>query len=133
MKEGIIITDDVIMFPFLIPPFCDRVLFWNYILKHFGRDKINGVLEDDASVLPMFGYKVSNMSQVMCRPTDTLTYNLANGFICRPLDIWESVYAMCNLFHTLALAVAVYFDFTYRQEEENGTREYLRMVKEHAL
>jgi GNAT superfamily N-acetyltransferase len=84
---GVIITDDVIMFPFLIPPFCDRVMFWNFILKHFGRDKINGVLEEDTSILPMFGYKVSNMSQVMCRPTDALTYNLSDGFICRPLDI----------------------------------------------
>ena len=45
-------------------------------------------------------------------------------------EIWASVDAMCDLFHTLATAVAEYFGFTYRQEEEDGMREYLRMVKE---
>ncbi|HAA24890.1 MAG TPA: hypothetical protein DCE11_02045 [Ruminiclostridium sp.] len=44
-------------------------------------------------------------------------------------DIWASIDAMCNLFHTLAVTVAAHFDFTYRQEEEDGIREYLRMVK----
>ena len=45
-------------------------------------------------------------------------------------DVWTSVFAMCDLFHELALPVAEYFGFTYRQEEEDGIREYLRMVKE---
>ena len=48
-------------------------------------------------------------------------------------DIWASVDAMCDLFHTLAVAVAVHFSFTYRQNEEAGIREYLRMVREHVL
>lgn len=48
-------------------------------------------------------------------------------------EIWASVDTMCDLFHTLATAVAVYFDFTYRQNEEDGIREYLRMVKDMAL
>ncbi|PNT92075.1 aminoglycoside 6-adenylyltransferase [Clostridium thermosuccinogenes] len=45
-------------------------------------------------------------------------------------DVWAAIDAMCNLFHTLALKVASHFGFTYRQEEEDGIREYLRMVKE---
>ncbi|HOA55707.1 MAG TPA: aminoglycoside 6-adenylyltransferase [Clostridiales bacterium] len=45
-------------------------------------------------------------------------------------DIWASIDTMCNLFHTLAIAVAAHFGFTYRQHEEDGMREYLRMVKE---
>ena len=44
-------------------------------------------------------------------------------------DIWTTVYAMCDLFHTLALSVAAHFGFTYRQDEEDGIRIYLRMVK----
>jgi aminoglycoside 6-adenylyltransferase len=44
-------------------------------------------------------------------------------------DVWAAVDAMCDLFHTLALAVALHFGFTYRQEEEEGMREYIRMVK----
>lgn len=43
-------------------------------------------------------------------------------------DIWAAVDMMGNLFHTLALEVASHFGFTYRQEEEDGIREYLRMV-----
>jgi len=45
-------------------------------------------------------------------------------------DIWKAIYIMCDLFHTLALSVASYFGFTYRQDEEDGIREYLRMVRE---
>lgn len=48
-------------------------------------------------------------------------------------DIWAAVDTMCNLFHTLAVAVAEHFGFTYRQKEEDGIREYLRMVKDQAL
>ena len=45
-------------------------------------------------------------------------------------DIWKAIYTMCDLFHTLALTVAAHFGFTYRQNEEDGIREYLTMVKE---
>ena len=48
-------------------------------------------------------------------------------------EIWIAVRTMCDLFHTLALQVADHFGFTYRQNEEDGMREYLRMVKEEAI
>ena len=48
-------------------------------------------------------------------------------------DIWAAVDTMCDLFHTLALSVASYFHFAYRQEEEDGIRDYLRMVKDQIL
>lgn len=44
-------------------------------------------------------------------------------------DLWTAIDMMCDLFHTLALAVAAHFDFTYRQEEEEGIRAYLSMMK----
>jgi len=47
------------------------------------------------------------------------------------VDIWSAVEVMCDLFHMLALTVAAHFDFTYRQEEEAGMQEYLRMVKKY--
>ena len=46
-------------------------------------------------------------------------------------DVWESVNTMCDLFHTLAISVAAYFGFIYKQDEEDGIREYMRLVKEH--
>jgi aminoglycoside 6-adenylyltransferase len=48
-------------------------------------------------------------------------------------DIWAAIYAMCDLFHTLALLVAAHFGFTYRQDEEDGMRIYLGMVKGNEL
>ena len=58
----------------------------------------------------------------------TATYSGSNY-----ADIWTAVDVMCELFHILALAVAAHFNFTYRQEEEDGIREYLRMVKENVF
>ena len=43
---------------------------------------------------------------------------------------WKAIFTACDLFHTISLAVADYCGFTYRQYEEDGIREYLRMVKE---
>jgi aminoglycoside 6-adenylyltransferase len=48
-------------------------------------------------------------------------------------DIWKAIDVMCDLFHTLATEVASYFGFTYRQAEEDGIREYLRMVRKGIL
>lgn len=44
-------------------------------------------------------------------------------------DIWASIFVMCDLFHALALPVAAVFGFTYRQDEEDGIRKYMKMVK----
>jgi len=44
-------------------------------------------------------------------------------------DVWASIYTMCDLFHKLALPVAEHFSYTYRQDEEDGIREYMRMIK----
>ena len=46
-------------------------------------------------------------------------------------DVWKSVDAMGGLFHKLALSIAAHFGFIYKQDEEDGIREYMRMVKEH--
>ena len=48
-------------------------------------------------------------------------------------DIWAAVYTMCDLFHTLALSVAARFGFAYRQNEEDGMRAYLHMLKEERI
>jgi len=45
-------------------------------------------------------------------------------------ELWAAIDVMCDLFHTLALAAAAHFGFTYRQDEENGMREYMRMMRE---
>lgn len=44
--------------------------------------------------------------------------------------VWAAIFVMCDLFHSLALIVAENFGFTYRQEEEYGIREYIRICRE---
>ena len=44
-------------------------------------------------------------------------------------EVWAAVDTMCALFHELALQVAGFFGFTYRQDEEDGIRNYLRMMR----
>jgi len=48
-------------------------------------------------------------------------------------ELWEAIHTACDLFHNLAMSVAVFFDYKYRQNEEDGIREYLRMVKDNVL
>ena len=45
--------------------------------------------------------------------------------------LWAAIFTACDLFHTLAVIVATHFSFMYRQNEENGIREYLNKVKSH--
>jgi aminoglycoside 6-adenylyltransferase len=40
---------------------------------------------------------------------------------------------MCDLFHSLAVAVAEHFGFIYQQDEEDGIMQYLKEVKEQIL
>lgn len=51
---------------------------------------------------------------------------------CGDSDMWDSLFAMCGLFHTAALAVGQHLDIGYKQEEEDGIREYLANVKNDA-
>jgi len=48
-------------------------------------------------------------------------------------DVWKSIYVMCDLFHELALSVAESFGFTYKQNEEDGMRTYIKMVEDDTI
>ncbi|MFC3749942.1 GNAT family N-acetyltransferase [Paenibacillus sp. GCM10012306] len=85
---GAIINDGTVMYPFLIPPFADRTVFWRALfscsddIKH-----INGLLQQDVSILLTFGYKLGAVRQVMCCPADdSITAVLPDGFSVRSLD-----------------------------------------------
>jgi GNAT superfamily N-acetyltransferase len=69
---GAIIDQGTVMYPFIIPPFSDRVKFWDILLK-CGKDikHINGMLHDDMNILLSSGFKVNALRQVMCCPTDS--------------------------------------------------------------
>jgi len=42
-------------------------------------------------------------------------------------NIYSSIVTMCDLFHTVATAVASHFGFAYKQDEEDGMRVYIKM------
>lgn len=84
---GTIITNEKVMFPFLIPPFSDRFQFWNEVIKYSQKDSIQGVQSVDERELLKFGYKVVMTGQVMCRPADTFEQCLPEGFTIRPFHI----------------------------------------------
>jgi len=43
-------------------------------------------------------------------------------------NIRQSISVMCGLFHNLAVKVAEHFGFVYKQDEEDGIREYLKLA-----
>lgn len=88
---GAIIMEDSIRFPFLIPPYCDRVQFWTYLLKLAPRKYLRGMLDEDVAVLPMFNYKAAEPFMALCRPSDIVETSLPEGFICRPFDAQADV------------------------------------------
>lgn len=45
-------------------------------------------------------------------------------------NFWRAVFTACDLFHTVALAVADYCSFEYQQSEEDGTLAYLKEMAE---
>jgi len=49
------------------------------------------------------------------------------------IDVWKSIYVMCELFHEFALSVAESFGFTYKQNEEDGMRTYMKMVEDNTI
>jgi len=44
-------------------------------------------------------------------------------------NIWKSIDVMCEMFPPLALSVAEHFGFSYHQDEEDGIRKYLKLVR----
>lgn len=44
-------------------------------------------------------------------------------------NFWNSIFAMCSLFHTVAVEVANFMGYSYSQQEEDGIREYLSRIR----
>jgi len=44
-------------------------------------------------------------------------------------NVWKAIDTMCEMFPSVALSVAEHFGFSYYQDEEDGMREYLKLVR----
>lgn len=74
---GAIIQSNLIMFGFLIPPFCDRDKFYqllNQVLIEWSSPEkaisAKGILPKDVDSLQALGYRVKCVRKIMIRPTD---------------------------------------------------------------
>lgn len=82
---GAIISKGLVMYAFLVPPFCDRCLFWKLVIHkakeitNNGEIEFKGVLWDDVPVLQNYGAKAWRPRQMMCRPTDILEDTVPDG------------------------------------------------------
>jgi GNAT superfamily N-acetyltransferase len=104
---GAIIATNVIMFPFLIAPFCDRRLFWKLLLlqgeamSSEGEIQLKGILTENIDILMSFGAEIWRPRQIMCRPTDKLSYSLDDCYFLetpKESDIPEMARALRNSF-----------------------------------
>jgi len=79
---GAVISRGLVMYAFLVPPFCDHHLFWQLALKRAKKAEIElrGVLESEVGILESLGARKWRPRQIMCRPTDVLPYTLPEGF-----------------------------------------------------
>ncbi len=83
---GAIISDGLVMFAFLVPPFYDHYLFWKLIISKAKRvtktDEIvfKGVLANELNILQNYGVRIWRERQMMCRPTDVMPYTLPEDF-----------------------------------------------------
>jgi len=71
----------------MIAPFSERISFWDTLLNLAPRDKLYGVLDVDRDILPMFGYKVSEIRQVMSCVADDIDHTPPSGFSYRAFDV----------------------------------------------
>ena len=85
---GAIIINDRVMYPFLITPFVDRVVFWKALFSGCNDvSEIRGVLSEDVNILLSFGYRVDVTRQIMSCPTDPHIHAmLPQGYSLHHLD-----------------------------------------------
>lgn len=99
---GFCIEGDRIMYPFLIPPFNDRIKFWKIIMlyiKEYRSDiiHINGVVNEDVLVLRTFGYQQKSCRQVMCCPTEQRESFVPCGFSIVKLQNEEEIIKIADI------------------------------------
>jgi aminoglycoside 6-adenylyltransferase len=106
---------------------------WMY--NHVVRDMLNYMVEWRIGMFTDFSVTAGKCGKYFKRylPTELYAQYAATYSGSDSNDIWSAVYTMCDLFHALALSVAEHFSFTYHQNEENGLREYLRIVRERVV
>lgn len=110
----------------------DELPYAMEMLNDIVRDMLNDMIEWHIGVNTGFTVSAGKMGKYFKRYLESRLYDMYKKTYSTSDygDIWESVFIMCELFRELANNVATHFGFTYRQNEEDGIRKYLRMVRE---
>lgn len=113
----------------------DELPYAMEMYNHYVRDMLNMTVEWFIGIKTDFTVSSGKMGKYFKRylPPELYERYCATYSGSDYADVWASVDAMCDLFHTLAVEVAEHFGFTYRQDEEDGIRKYLRMVRENTI
>lgn len=123
---GAVITDDAIMYAFLIPPFTDRVVFWQCLLKLAPRATVYGVLIEDRDTVSMNNYRESIVKQSMVRPADIMVSTLIDGFICKELNVETEIEYVAEIIRESSLG-----GIDYELTSVPSLEEVIEDVKEH--
>jgi aminoglycoside 6-adenylyltransferase len=109
----------------------DELPYVMEMLNYNVRDSLNKMVEWKIGIQTNFSVNAGKMGKYFKRylSQELYTRYAATYSGSDYEDIWTAISTMCDLFHTLAESVAAHFGFTYRQNEEDGMREYIRMVR----
>ena len=109
----------------------DELPYLMYMLNEIVRKELHNMISWHIGARHNFSVNTGKFGKRFKRylPPDLYAQYAATYPGCGYADIWAAVYAMCDLFHTLATSLAAGLGYTYRLHEEAGSRKYLEMVR----
>ncbi|MDR2605855.1 MAG: aminoglycoside 6-adenylyltransferase [Oscillospiraceae bacterium] len=110
----------------------DELPYVQAMLNHYVRNELNDMVGWYIGILTDFTVSAGKLGKYFKRylPQELYERYAATYSGGDYADIWRAIGVMCDLFRKLALKVAEHFGFEYRQNEENGMRAYLKMVRD---
>ena len=109
----------------------DELPYAMEMYNHYVRDMPNKMIEWHIGTLTDFSVSTGKMGKYFKKylPQDLYHMYAATYSNSDYKNLWAAIDVMCDLFHILAISVGEYFGFSYKQNEEDGMRKYLEMVK----
>lgn len=90
---GFSLKGNNVNYPFLVPPFCNKVMFWDIVIQYSLKEcKQNELffhempMTDMSILTKIFGAEIRWSKKIMQRPTESCTYNLDDGFCLNRLS-----------------------------------------------
>ena len=99
------------------------------------RELLNGMINWYIGTLTDFSVEVGKMGRYYKKYLPSEMYELyAKTYSDSEYNnFWTAIFTACSLFNSAALSVSKYFNFIYRQHEEDNIIDYLNKVKNNSL